>query len=147
MTSIEVSGPPVDRSAEVLTPEALEFVADLQRQFGVEPLELEPRVYFRITDNWLELTVRFLVGTHRIRGAKDAMSRYLVEELDRAGIRAHSVVVPGHAADVLVRHSAYADLLVVGSPKHHPFPRRILASTAELCALRSQCPTMLVRPV
>ncbi len=34
MTSIEVSGPSVDRSEEVLTPEALEFVADLQRQFG-----------------------------------------------------------------------------------------------------------------
>ena len=34
MTSIEVSGPPVDRSAEVLTPEALAFLADLQRRFG-----------------------------------------------------------------------------------------------------------------
>ena len=65
---------------------AAEAKEDLQRQFGVEPLELEPRVYFRITDNWLELTVRFLVGTHRIRGAKDAMSRYIVDELDRAGI-------------------------------------------------------------
>jgi malate synthase len=40
MTSIEVSGPPVDRSAEVLTPEALEFVADLQRQFGARRAEL-----------------------------------------------------------------------------------------------------------
>ena len=40
MTSIEVSGPPVDRSAEVLTPEALEFLADLQRQFGARRDEL-----------------------------------------------------------------------------------------------------------
>ena len=40
MTSIEVSGPPVDRSAEVLTPDALEFVADLQRQFGARRAEL-----------------------------------------------------------------------------------------------------------
>ena len=40
MTSIEVSGPPVDRSVEVLTPEALEFVADLQRQFGARRAEL-----------------------------------------------------------------------------------------------------------
>ena len=40
MTSIEVSGLPVDRSADVLTPEALEFLADLQRQFGVRRDEL-----------------------------------------------------------------------------------------------------------
>ena len=59
---------------------------DLQTRFGVEPIELEPRVFFRITDNWLELTVRFIVGTHRIRGAKDAMSRFIVDELDMAGI-------------------------------------------------------------
>ena len=34
MTSIEVSGPAVERSEVVLTPEALEFVADLQERFG-----------------------------------------------------------------------------------------------------------------
>jgi malate synthase len=34
MTSIEVSGPAVERSEVVLTPEALEFVADLQGRFG-----------------------------------------------------------------------------------------------------------------
>ncbi len=65
---------------------AAEKKEELQRRFGVEPIELDPRVYFRITDNWLELTVRFVIGTHRIRGAKDAMSRYIVVELDRAGI-------------------------------------------------------------
>ena len=59
---------------------------DLQRRFGVEPVELDPHVYYRITDNWLELTVRFIVGTHRIRGAKDAMSRFIIAELDKAGI-------------------------------------------------------------
>ena len=58
---------------------------DLQRRFGVEPIDLEPRVFYRITDNWLELTVRFIVDTHRIRAAKDAMSRHIINKLDRAG--------------------------------------------------------------
>jgi malate synthase len=40
MTSIEVSGPSVDRSEEVLTREALVFVADLQRHFGPRRDEL-----------------------------------------------------------------------------------------------------------
>jgi malate synthase len=34
MASIDISGPPVDRSEEILTPDALDFVADLQRRFG-----------------------------------------------------------------------------------------------------------------
>ena len=40
MTSIEVSGPSVERSDEVLTAEALAFLADLQRLFGVRRDEL-----------------------------------------------------------------------------------------------------------
>ena len=59
---------------------------DLQGRFGVEPTDLEPKVYYRLTDNWLELTVRFILGTHQIRGAKDAMSRQLITALDEAGI-------------------------------------------------------------
>ncbi len=49
-------------------------------------MHLNPWVCCRLTDNWLELTVRFLVGTHRIRGVKDAMSRQIITELDAAGI-------------------------------------------------------------
>ena len=58
----------------------------LQRTFGVEPIELDPRVYWRITDNWMELTVRFIVGTHQIRGAKDAMTRHIIGKLDEVDI-------------------------------------------------------------
>ncbi|MEP7140607.1 MAG: mechanosensitive ion channel family protein, partial [Caldimonas sp.] len=59
---------------------------DLQERFGVSPLDLVPKVFFRITDNWLELTVRFVVDTHGVRSVKDAMSRIIVDELDKAGI-------------------------------------------------------------
>ncbi|MBN8900854.1 MAG: SDR family NAD(P)-dependent oxidoreductase, partial [Rhodospirillales bacterium] len=58
----------------------------LQQRFGVEPIDLDPKVFYRLTDNWLELTVRFILGTHQIRGAKDAMSRQIVAALDEAGI-------------------------------------------------------------
>ena len=58
----------------------------LHKRFGVEPINLIPKVFYRITDNWLELTVRFIVHTHLIRNAKDAMSRYIITEMDAAGI-------------------------------------------------------------
>ncbi len=43
-------------------------------------------MYFRITDNWLELTIRFVVPTHGIRNVKDLMSRDIVVAFDEAGI-------------------------------------------------------------
>jgi small-conductance mechanosensitive channel len=60
--------------------------ANLQKRFGVEPVDLNPRVFYRITDNWLELSVRFVLNTHQIRAAKDAMSRQIITEMDAAGI-------------------------------------------------------------
>ena len=65
---------------------ASEAKRNLKKRFGVEPLDLEPRVFFRITDNWLELTIRFVVHTHGSRNVKDAMSRAIVEAVDSAGI-------------------------------------------------------------
>ena len=65
---------------------AAEKKSELQERFGVDPIELDPKVFYRITDNWLELTVRFIVGTHRIRSAKDAMARHIIDAFDAAGI-------------------------------------------------------------
>ena len=59
---------------------------DLEERFGITRVDLCPRVFYRITDNWLELTVRFVVDVHGVRNVKDAMSRYLVTELEKAGI-------------------------------------------------------------
>ena len=49
--------------------------------------ELRPRVYYRLTDNWLELTVRFVGPDHGIRELKDAMSREILDAFDEAGDR------------------------------------------------------------
>lgn len=59
---------------------------EMQRRYAVKAVEIKPTVYYRITDNWLELTVRFIVKDHGIRGLKDAMSRDILRALDEAGI-------------------------------------------------------------
>jgi small-conductance mechanosensitive channel len=58
----------------------------MQQRYFVRGADLEPRVYWRLTDNWLELTVRFLTGVYGVRDVKDAMSREVLTELDAAGI-------------------------------------------------------------
>ena len=70
------------RIAELAKPE----LNELERRFGIEPAEVSPRVFLRLTDNCVALTVRFLCRAHGIRGLKDRMSRDIIESLDAAGI-------------------------------------------------------------
>ncbi len=58
----------------------------MQGRYFVQTTGSEPRVYYRITDNWLELTVRFVTEVRGVRDVKDAMSREILRELDAAGI-------------------------------------------------------------
>ena len=58
----------------------------MQRRYVMKRAEMTPKVYYRLTDNWLELTVRFIVRDHGIRTLKDAMSRDILRALDGAGI-------------------------------------------------------------
>jgi small-conductance mechanosensitive channel len=47
---------------------------------------IEPVVYLRLTDNWVELTVRFLIRAREARSIKDQMSRDIIDALDDAKI-------------------------------------------------------------
>jgi small-conductance mechanosensitive channel len=62
----------------------------LRHRYFVQPSDLEPRVFVRLTDNWVELTVRFVVPDHGIREIKDAISRDVLDGLDDAGIEVAS---------------------------------------------------------
>jgi small-conductance mechanosensitive channel len=61
-------------------------IDELKRRYFLERLGTQPRVYYRLTDNWLELTVRFVVRDRGIRDVKDAIGRDLLAALDEAGI-------------------------------------------------------------
>lgn len=43
----------------------------MRERFPIHTTDLDPRVYLRITDNWVELTVRFLVEAYGVRELKD----------------------------------------------------------------------------
>ncbi len=59
---------------------------ELERRYLVKVGEMIPRVFLRITDNWVELTLRFLVKDHSIREVKDAISREILDRLTASGI-------------------------------------------------------------
>ena len=66
-------------------------VHSLERRFDLKRLDFEPKVYYRLTSNWLELTLRFVFKDHGTRAVKDLMSRDILAALDDRGIRIASV--------------------------------------------------------
>src|SRR4051795_8737155 len=63
------------RHTAQLAARARQAAASIERQYGREITDFEPRVYWRLTDNSLELTLRFPAPTHDVRELKDAISR------------------------------------------------------------------------
>lgn len=62
----------------------------MMARYFMQPTAVEPKVFYRLTDNWLELTVRFLTEDRGVRDVKDAMSREILTEFDAAGIEVAS---------------------------------------------------------
>lgn len=64
-----------------------QHLAQFRKKYPVRgDLELDPRVFWRITDNWVELTVRFIAEPHGVRALRDAMARDIVRDLATARI-------------------------------------------------------------
>ena len=63
-----------------------EALTALEKRYVLKRSELKPQTYWRLTDNWLEITVRFLVPDWGIRSIKSAMCRDILQQLDEAGI-------------------------------------------------------------
>lgn len=68
---------------EELSAEALD---EMKRRYFMKTANVQPHVYMRLTDNWVELTVRFVARDHGIRELKDAISRDVLCELEAARI-------------------------------------------------------------
>jgi small-conductance mechanosensitive channel len=70
-----------------------ESLREMQRRYLIKPEEVGPKIYYRLTDNWLELTVRFIAEEWGIRAVKDAMSRDILREFDSEGITVASQTI------------------------------------------------------
>ena len=72
--------------AVVADPMAERALRVMRSRYAMADAALDPAVYWRLTDNWLELSLRFLVPHRGVRELKDRMSRDILAELDAAGI-------------------------------------------------------------
>jgi small-conductance mechanosensitive channel len=61
-------------------------VHELERRYVMKRAQMQPRAFMRMTDNWLELSVRFIVQDFGIRDVKDAMTREILTRMEEANI-------------------------------------------------------------
>ncbi len=86
-----------DRAEQILLEAAREHTTDcermseagrehLRRIYNLQPPDVKPRVFYRMTDNWVELALRFVVPDRGIREIKDAMFRDILRKFKTEGI-------------------------------------------------------------
>jgi small-conductance mechanosensitive channel len=63
-----------------------EVLEEMRRRNFLRETNLEPCVFFRLTDNWLEMSLRFIARDSGVRALKDKMSRDIIDAFDKAGI-------------------------------------------------------------
>jgi small-conductance mechanosensitive channel len=63
-----------------------DWLKEMERRYSMRRAEIEPAVFWRLTDNWLELSVRFVYKDYGIRELKDRMSRDILAAFDKAGL-------------------------------------------------------------
>ncbi|MEZ6022999.1 MAG: mechanosensitive ion channel [Hyphomonadaceae bacterium] len=59
--------------------------ARLVRKYLLEDARLDPWASIKLTDNWIELSARFIVDYRRRRSAKDAISRRVLKAIEASG--------------------------------------------------------------
>jgi small-conductance mechanosensitive channel len=69
---------------------AKEDLEEMRRRYFLDSANLDPKVYLRLTDNWIQLAVRFVSRTRGSRELKDKISREILAALDEAGIQVAS---------------------------------------------------------
>jgi small-conductance mechanosensitive channel len=75
-----------ERHTAKIQEESRESLREMRRHYTMLSGDMKPKVYFRITDNWLELSLRFITKASGTRDLKDAMSRDILTAFDAAGI-------------------------------------------------------------
>ncbi len=69
---------------------ARQAIDQMANRYPVPRTEVEPRVFARATDNYLELAARFVVPVRTARSAKDDLTRRVLARLRHAGIEVAS---------------------------------------------------------
>jgi nucleotide-binding universal stress UspA family protein len=109
---------------------------------------------YELVDQWMDLSTVVLPSPEEVREEVQRGAEWMLEDVrseyrtgsGRPAPEGRVVVTEGPAADVLIRWSADAALLVVGSRGHGEFRELLVGSVALACAMHAAGPVMVVHP-
>ena len=78
---------------EKIQRDALPYRARMHDRYSLELESLAPKVYYKLTDNWLELSLRFVVQDRISRDTKDQIAREILRGFEGSGIGIASATV------------------------------------------------------
>jgi len=76
-----------------LLPQAREQRRQARREFAIKITPLKPRVFTRLTDNWIELSLVYPVDAGSRRTFRSEISQHILAEFDAAGITVASQTI------------------------------------------------------
>jgi len=76
----------VQKYTEEPLKKASPLLENIAIKYGIQGDDILPKVYYRLTSDWLELTVRFIIDVHGIRDTKDQICRDLLDKFDEHNI-------------------------------------------------------------
>jgi small-conductance mechanosensitive channel len=82
-----------ERATGGMQQEAERYRLQMNDRYHLELETLAPRVFWRITDNWLELSLRFIVDDHKSRAVRDQIAREILENFDAHGMGIASTTI------------------------------------------------------
>jgi nucleotide-binding universal stress UspA family protein len=124
---------------------ALRFALEDAARRGVP---VDAVTVYRPPEVWMDFYALDDVEVDRVRAAAvekaEAFCADVLRELPGPAPEVRVRAVMGAAAEGLIRESAGADLLVVGSRGHGGFSSMLLGSVSMQCALHAPCPVTVV---
>ncbi len=114
-----------ERHSAALQEQARAGVRLMLDRYGMPNADMTPRVFYSLTNNWIELALRFVAPPHGSRVMKDAMSREILREFEQAGIGIASSTydIVGLPPIRIVREGGGTDLAVDGRVKPSQAPQ------------------------
>lgn len=89
-------------------------------KYRLEEAAVEPTVTLIANDNWLELTLRYVVDYRKRRGVKDQLYTRILEEIDRSGDRIRLASATFELVNLPRMDIDMAERKVTVSPKYVP---------------------------
>lgn len=74
----------VDRETEEMRELSRGEMETMKRKYFIVPRSLEPEIFLKLTDNWVELKIRFVGPVKGRRRFKSKISRELLEEVEKS---------------------------------------------------------------